>query len=327
MDGGGRPVEGVILAAGYGERMRPLTDDIPKALLPVAGVPLLRVIARKMVRAGASKVHVNLFHLGERIRNALEGEDIPFVWHEEEELLDTGGGVGNMAVSLSGAEDIILCNGDICSSIDLGEVLAAHRDRGGLVTLVLLRPTGGGSHTAPPPSVTLDGEGRITGIGPPEDLEGGAEAAFGYTGISALSASALEYFPRERAGLVGILRSMIEDRPCSASGWDASLGSSAPLWGETGTPSSYLDLHRRILVDKEVFDELLMPPPLPLRAGEGSRIDPSARWKGFLDVGRGAVIEKDTVLADCVVLDGARVPAGARLESAIVGTDSKLEVE
>jgi MurNAc alpha-1-phosphate uridylyltransferase len=74
---GGR-LEGIILAAGKGTRMQPLTDRVPKPLLPVTGVPVLEIAAGKLLRTGASRLHINLFHLGGMIREYAEGKGWPF---------------------------------------------------------------------------------------------------------------------------------------------------------------------------------------------------------------------------------------------------------
>jgi NDP-sugar pyrophosphorylase family protein len=319
-------IEGIILAAGRGTRMLPLTDHLPKPLLPVMGTPLLGIIAEKLLAAGASRLHVNLFHLGAMIREYAGGRGWPVVFHEEGELLDTGGGIGNMADGLRNADQILLHNGDILSSFGFEEALRFHAERKALVTMILMGP-GEGVRT-PPPTVTLDGAGSVTGIGrslhvgPVEDGPG----VLGYTGMAVISGRALGYFPREKRGLVPVLLEMIARMPGSVAGFDAtSTGSSA--WGEIGSPASYLDMHRRIMLEMTRFDGAVPPPPLPLRAGDGSSIDPGAEWKGFLDVGDGARIEGNTFLEDCVVMENAVVRSGSRLRSAIIFNDEVLEVE
>ena len=330
----GGKIEGIILAAGKGRRMLPLTDFLPKPLLPVTGVPLLEIAAEKLLRSGVSRLHVNLFHLGDMINEYADGKGWPVVFHEEEELLDTGGGIGNMAGDLRDADHVLLHNGDILSSFGFDEALEYHIGRKAMVTMILMSPKDGGR--TPPAAVTIDAGGGVLDIGPcPQDdsMEDGS-MALGYTGMAIISGEALRYFPREKKGLVPVLHEMISDRPGSVAGFNASNRSSSntsstdeAAWGEIGSPSSYLDIHRRIMVEMVRFDEAVQPPPMPLRAGDGSSIDPGADWAGFLDVGNGARIEGNTFLEDCVVLEGAVVRNGTRLRSAIVYNDKVLEVE
>ena len=81
------------------------------------------------------------------------------------------------------------------------------------------------------------------------------------------------------------------------------------------------------MLERVRFDGTVPPTPMPLRTGEGTSIDPGTEWAGFLDVGKDALIEGNTFLEDCVVMDGAVVQNGKRLNSAIVYGDKVLEVE
>ena len=317
----GEKIEGIILAAGKGTRMAPLTDLMPKPLLPVTGVPILEIAAEKLLRSGASRLHINLFHLGGMIREYTAGKGWPVVFHEEEELLDTGGGIGNMVDDLAGADHILLHNGDIISSIGFEDALGFHIAREALVTMILVKPQSGGR--TPPAAVTIDPEGSVLDIGPsPSDLS----CALGYTGMAIIAAKALGCFPRKIKGLVPILLEMISDSPGSVAGFDASAAGGA-VWGETGSPISYLDIHRMIMLERVEFDRMIPVPPLPIRAGDGSSIDPGAQWKGFLDVGAGSRIEGNTFLEDCVVMESAVVRNGTRLNRAIIYGDEVLEVD
>jgi len=320
----GEKIEGIILAAGKGTRMLPLTDHMPKPLLPVTGVPLLDIAAEKLLRSGASRLHINLFHLGDMIKKYAGGKGWPVVFHEEKELLDTGGGIGNMAADLRDADHVLLHNGDILSSFGFDEALEFHIGRNTMLTMILMRPEEGGR--TPPAAVTVDNGGNVLDIRPSPPV---GSKALGYTGMAVISGEALEHFPAEKKGLVPVLLEMISQRPGSVAGFNASdiPSTDQAAWGEIGSPQSYLDIHRRIMLERVRFDGAVPPPPMPLRAGEDSSIDPGADWAGFLDAGNGARIEGNTFLEDCVVMDGAVVRSGARLRSAIIYDDEVLEVE
>lgn len=328
-------IAGIILAAGHGTRMRPLSDTIPKPLLPVLGVPLLDIIVHRLLGAGAGSVHVNLFHLADRIAEYAGGRDWPVTFHREPVLLGTGGGIGNIGEHLPSCDLIILQNGDILSNIDFAPAISRHQGSDALVTMIVI-PAGTGSagdnaETAgfrhPPPSVRVNDRGFITTIGAsPEST--GDPAVLGYTGMAVLSPSALEYFPRsEPGGLVETVRAIIAERPGAVAAYNPSIRGNEFHWGEIGSCGGYLDLHRRILVEKTVFDPSLPPPPLPLHVGEGTTIDPGADWRGFLAVGSNATIERDVTLEDCVVLDGTFVASGSRHRRAVLFPEGILETE
>ena len=123
----------MILAAGRGSRLAPLTDDIPKPLLPVHGQPLIAHQLKWLAAAGVTRVVINLFHLGHDIRRELgNGEQfgLSIVYSDEPELLETGGGIAQ-ARGLLGEAPFVLLNGDIWTDFDfstLPETLPAHID-------------------------------------------------------------------------------------------------------------------------------------------------------------------------------------------------------
>ena len=297
---------GVVLAAGEGQRMRPLTELYPKPALPVLGTASFEVIVEKLLRTGASTVHCNLFHLPGPLLELIDDKNWPLTVHHEETLLGTGGGIGNMAGALPSSGVILLHNGDIVSNIELGPAIAYHRSRGSLFTMVL-------AGKGPPPSVATASDGEVTGIG---EETGDGNQKLGYTGIALLSPEALRFFPRgEPAELVPILRMMIQQMPGSVAGFESDDDT---LWAEIGSPAGYLSLHRRILVGRERFDPMLEPPPLPLFVSDGAMVDPGSEWQGFLSVQSGAHIERNSRLEDCVVLEGARVLEGEHHTNSIL---------
>lgn len=311
----------MILAAGYGERMLPLTSKIPKVLLPVLGVSILDIIARKLARAGAVEIHCNLFHLPDPIESFAARMATPVRFHRETELLGTGGGIGNMSDSVKGFDAVILHNGDIVSDIEFDPVLSFHESRGALITLILV-------HTGPRTNVRVV-DGEVIGILGEVGLTGPSAgpvrpgrprrdgSMLGHTGLAILSPTAFDFFPRgKRASLIPILTEMIRARPGSVAGYDASAAGRAS-WGEIGSPAGYLEIHRKILIDKVRFDPLLEPPPLPLHVGPGASVDPGARWKGFLEIGPRAVVRSGAALENCILLEGAIVDGGEHREEII----------
>lgn len=106
------PTSAMVLAAGLGQRMRPLTDNKPKPMIEVDGRPLIDHALDRLVDAGVTKAVVNLFYLGEQIREHLAGrDDIETVFSEEAERLETGGGV-KQALALLGDEPFYVANAD-----------------------------------------------------------------------------------------------------------------------------------------------------------------------------------------------------------------------
>jgi N-acetyl-alpha-D-muramate 1-phosphate uridylyltransferase len=134
-------MKAMILAAGRGERMRPLTDAMPKPLLEAGGKPLIVWLIEALVRAGLRDIVINISHLGERIERALvDGRrwDARIQYSREPQALETAGGIAQ-ALPLLGAAAFLVVNGDIYTDYDFRRLLAAAPARGeALAHLVLV---------------------------------------------------------------------------------------------------------------------------------------------------------------------------------------------
>lgn len=364
-----RKTAGIILAAGLGTRMRPLTDTVPKPLLPVLGVPIIRIVAEKLLGSGAFELHANIFHLPDMIESFAQRHSWPLKLHREHTLLGTGGGIGNMACDLGEFDCLLLHNGDIVSNLDYDGAVEAHVESGALVTLLLVPgpvtpdalragqsgaasrtggdapssragpsgatpgAVGGGAASrtvrrVPPGNIAVAPGGAVVDIGHHIPGHGDDFKAYGYTGLAVLSPGALDFFPEARkAGLIGILLGMMEQNPGCVRGFDAASTGAPPIWGDTGSPGHYLDVHRRILAERETFDRMIQPPPLPIHAGEASRIEPGVRWEGFLEIGARARIGRGSHLEECVVLPETEIGAESVYRRAIIYPGGVLEAE
>lgn len=119
-------MKAMILAAGRGERMRPLTDRIPKPLLAAGGKPLIVWLIERLVRAGVTDVVVNVSHLADEIEKALgDGRNFGtrIAYSREPEALETAGGIA-AALPLLGAEPFMVVNGDIFTDFDFSQLSA-----------------------------------------------------------------------------------------------------------------------------------------------------------------------------------------------------------
>jgi MurNAc alpha-1-phosphate uridylyltransferase len=142
---GTSPKRGMILAAGLGERMRPITDTLPKPLIPVRGATLIESILDRLEAAGVTEAVINLHYLGTMIEEHLRGRARPRIVfsREERERLETGGGV-RQALPLLGPDPFYAINGDVCwldGFTPALERLAAHWDERTMDALLLLHPT------------------------------------------------------------------------------------------------------------------------------------------------------------------------------------------
>jgi N-acetyl-alpha-D-muramate 1-phosphate uridylyltransferase len=134
-------MDAMILAAGLGTRLRPLTDTLPKALVPVGGVPMLERVARRLVAAGADRLIVNVHHHADQVRRFIRergGFGVEVLVSDEPDVpLETGGGVLHARDLFRADAPFLLHNVDVISEIDLAAMLDRHRTSGALVTLAV----------------------------------------------------------------------------------------------------------------------------------------------------------------------------------------------
>jgi NDP-sugar pyrophosphorylase family protein len=135
-------MKALVLAAGVGQRLRPLTETIPKPLLEVGGRPLIHYPLLMLKRAGIRRIAINTHHLARAMESALgsgAGLGIEIVWAPEPVLLGTGGPLNALSGFLRD-DAFVIANSDTILDLDLSDAIRFHRDRGALATLVIARP-------------------------------------------------------------------------------------------------------------------------------------------------------------------------------------------
>ena len=129
-----------IFAAGLGTRLKPLTDTMPKALVPVGGKPLLAHVIEKLKAAGCKKIVINIHHFGDMIIDYVKSQNnfgVEILFSDERQmLLETGGAIKH-AVDLLGDEPFLIHNVDILSNVDLKALIAAHSEADSAATLLV----------------------------------------------------------------------------------------------------------------------------------------------------------------------------------------------
>jgi NDP-sugar pyrophosphorylase family protein len=139
-------MDAMIFAAGLGTRLRPITNDRPKALVEVAGTPVLERVARRLIAAGVDRIIINTHHFGDHVERLVRESDgfgvEVHLSHEADAPLDTGGGLQNAARLFRRDAPFFLHNCDVLSDVDLPALYAAHSasvaDTGAIATLAVL---------------------------------------------------------------------------------------------------------------------------------------------------------------------------------------------
>lgn len=150
--------EGMILAAGFGTRLKPLTDTLPKALAPINGRPLLDIVICKFIDAGIKKIIINTHYLSNKIEEFLAGKNYPaeIIVSHEDDILGTGGGISKIREFISG-DNFLVHNVDVVSGLDLKTLIEYHCKNKPLATMVMQN-----RHTYN--QVLVDSQNQICGL-------------------------------------------------------------------------------------------------------------------------------------------------------------------
>ena len=290
----------IILSAGYGTRLWPLTADRTKPAIPILGKPLVGYVAEYIASYGFDDIVINLHHRPESVRAALgDGSQfgVKLNYVEEPIILGTSGALDNTREFFEG-ETFLAINGKIITDVDLNAALDTHRKTNAIATLVLLANTRRERF-----SVVQVDEGRVKGFGgmPEENSDGPAPLMF--TGIQILEPRIFDYIPR------GVFSHSTTDvyPQAIANGETVAAHIASGSWRELSTLKRYVDISVEMLREQ---GRLYV-------AGAGCEIARSASitqavlWD-HVKIGAGAQI-RGSVLADDV-----QVPAGAIIENCVV---------
>jgi NDP-sugar pyrophosphorylase family protein len=302
----------VVLAAGLGMRLRPLTDVRAKPAMPVAGEPMIRRIIGWLVSQGADDLVLNLHHRPETITAVVgDGRDlgarVRYSW-EYPRILGSAGGP-RLAWPIIGDGEpgtFLIINGDTLTDVDLARLADAHAAFGALVTLALV-PNRAFTRYG---GVRLDEEGRVVGFARRGPSSAGT---YHFIGVQIADAEAFDAVaPGEAASSIGgVYDALIASRPGGVRGFVCG----AEFW-DVGTPTDYWQTSQAFMTRAGTPSSGI---PQTARIDASARVTGSILWDD-VQVGRDAVIE------ECIITDRVRVPAGAAYRRAILirGNDDDL---
>jgi mannose-1-phosphate guanylyltransferase len=289
-------VTGMVLCAGLGTRLRPLTARCPKPAVPVCGVPLVRYALGLLAGAGVRRAVVNVHHLPGEMAAAARGAagelGLELAVSEEPVIAGTGGALRQARPLLRGADAVVVVNGDVLFDVDLGAALASHAASGALATMVLMAMPPGAAYAA----VEADAEGRVRRIAGRFGPGGEGLEPWHFPGVHVLSPALLDLVPDEPFEC-DVNRHVYP--PLMARGLVRRVVS-AGARSDLGDPRSYLAANLEVAAGRWPlgrFGGLAVPP----------RVAPDA------------VIAPDAAVGEDVVIGaGCRVGAGARLARAVL---------
>jgi NDP-sugar pyrophosphorylase family protein/aminoglycoside/choline kinase family phosphotransferase len=299
------PINIFLPAAGLGERLRPVTNHIPKPLLPILGKPLVEITLEKIAPLCSGGIGMNLYYKPEMIRNWIEKSPYAgrVTFFSEDPILGTGGALKN-AESFLSQKPFIVHNSDILLDIDFSGLIDEHLSSGNIATLVC--------HRLPELSnVVIDKNNQVldvenAGASRPDPTTRADKVA--YTGIAVYSPEILKFLPS------GVSHATVAWIAASKAGHKVrAMDFTGCSWNDIGNPVTYA----RAVLDA-LRDE-----------GETIHISPSARCgnieiDGYVVMESGSVVKDGAIVKNCIIMPGARVTG--RNETCILGPDYAISL-
>jgi NDP-sugar pyrophosphorylase family protein/aminoglycoside/choline kinase family phosphotransferase len=299
------PVNIFLPAAGFGERLRPITNHLPKPLLPILGKPLIEIILERITAVCGNRIGINLHWKSGLIRSWAA----PSPWKEriaffpEDPILGTGGALKNAEEFLSSSH-FLVHNADILLDIDFARLIETHLTSGNLATLA--------THNYPKyGNVVIDENNLLVTVENPGDSRPDPNTIakkVAYTGIALYSPDILKFLP------TGVSHMTVAWVAAAKAGHRVqAFDVTGAYWNDIGTPASYV---------ASVLDALR-------ENGETVYLSPAAKCgkisiDGYIVMESGSEVRAGAALRNCVVMPGARV--SGRHENRIIGPDYTVDL-
>ena len=298
-----------VLAAGRGTRLRPLTDDLPKPLIPIFQKPLITFALDHLINVGVERFVINTHKQSELFENFFcdneyEGHSVTLV--HEPDLLETGGGIKN-AERYLGSDPFLTYSGDILTDINLQPLIDEHFRQGNDVTLAL-RNTGLASDVAFRDHRVVDIAKRY-----------GTTGNLDFANVAVWNPSVFKQIPsRQKISFIPIVADWI--------GRDGKIGGlmmNDGKWFNIGSRAEYLDVHRTILRE-HWMPYYIRTRDWPKRIAKSATVDPSAEVRGCSVVGENCHVDAGAVLEDTILWPASQIASKSQLHGCIVRSQKKV---
>jgi mannose-1-phosphate guanylyltransferase len=298
-----------VLAAGLGKRLRPLTEDLPKPLIPIFQKPLVTFALDHLIDVGVERFVVNTHKQPELFKNPFPeneylGHSINLV--HEPDLLETGGGIKNAERYFS-SDPFLTYSGDILTDIKLQPLIDEHFRCGNDVTLAL-RVTGLASEVALRDHRVVDIANRY-----------GTAGNLDFANVAVWNPKVFQQIPpRQKISFIPIVADWI-----GKGGKIGGLIMNDGKWFNIGSRAEYLEVHRTILRE-HWRPHYIKVREWPQRVAKSATVDPSAQLRGCSVVGENCEVGAGAVLEDTILWPGAQIASKSQLHGCIVRSQKKV---
>jgi len=311
----------IILSAGFGKRMLPLTETIPKPLLPIAGIPIIRRTIDNLASFGITEIVINLHHLVDEVKRTLTPPPpgIQIYFTEEAEILGTAGGI-KAAQNILGDSDFIVINSDIIAEIDFKDLVKQHKKKDALTTMVLRQD----SYAEKYGPIEIDNNGKIRRFLNKPDLDNNIQLAkYMFTGIQIMSPRFLEKIPN--TGYSDISKDIYPKLVAAKEGLYGYV--TEGYWTDIGTPETYLVANFRELAKSSESFPNRKGLISPVYIGKDCRIGQNVKIGPNCLIGDSCTVNSGAKISETVIMDGATIGEGAAVISSVIGNNVAIDAD
>lgn len=312
----------MIMAAGVGSRLDPLTQDVPKPLVPIANRPMMDLLFDRLLEIGINDVVANTHYKAEQIIERYKNNDlgINFSYVHEKELSGTAGGVKKCQFFFEEDEDFLVLSADGLSNADLKAGIESHKKSGAIASMGIKKidleeiPNFG--------VVVTDKKGFVTGFQEKPAIKDAKSDKIN-TGIYIFNYKIFDYIPADT--FYDFAKNVFPD--LLSKDIKINTFNVKEYWSDIGTIDQYAqsikDLFNGLL--KMRHSEIIQTPNGSYITGK-SHIASSGLFYGFNTIGTNCIIGKNVVLKDCIIWDDVEIHDNVVLKNCIIASGSEIKV-
>lgn len=313
----------MIMAAGVGSRLDPLTQDVPKPLVPIANRPVMDILLEKLLDISVKDVIANTHYKSEKIVERYKDNKlgVNFNYVFEEKLSGTAGGVKKCQFFFNKGEDFLILSADGLSNADLKAGIEAHKKSGAIATIGIKKialeeiPHFG--------VVVTNDEGFISEFQEKPSIKEAKSDRIN-TGIYIFNYKIFDYIPADM--FYDFAKNVFPD--LLSKGIKINTFAVEEYWSDIGTIEQYIqstqDLFNNLY---EINHSGIITTPNGSYIADKSYISSSASFLGFSTIGKNCIIGKHVVLENCIIWDDVQVKDNVRLKNCIIASHSEINVD
>lgn len=310
----------MIMAAGVGSRLDPLTQDVPKPLVPIANRPMMELLLEKLLAISVKDVIANTHYKAEQIINKYKNNDlgINFNYVHEKKLSGTAGGVKKCQFFFDEGEDFLVLSADGLSNANLAAAIESHKKSGAIASLGVKKialeeiPNFG--------VVVKDEEGFVIGFQEKPSIKEAKSDCIN-TGIYIFNYKIFDYIPADT--FYDFAKNVFPDLLSK----DIKINTFPvdEYWSDIGTIDQYVQSTKDLFNNLyEIKHSEIITTNYGTYITDKSYISPSASLQGFNTIGKNCIIGKNAVLKNCILWDDVEINDNIRLENCIIASHSEI---